>query len=144
MKGDCERRHGRLQRGSMSIELVVLTPVVVMFVLLALGLGRFELAREQVIGAARAGAEAAAVAQSAGEAQSAASTAATPALASGSSSCQDVHVVTNTAAFKAGGRVQVEVTCEVDFSDLLVPGWPGHASVEAVVSAPIDPFRSVQ
>jgi hypothetical protein len=144
VKGDRHSGGGHGQRGSMAIELVVLTPVVVMFALLALGLGRFELAREQVIGAARAGAEAAAVAPSAGDAQSAASTAAMPALTNGTYSCKQVNVVTNTAVFVPGGTVQVNVTCQVDFSDLFLPGFPGHTSVEAAVSAPIDPFRSVQ
>jgi hypothetical protein len=134
----------RSQNGSMSVELVVLTPVVVMFALLALGLGRFELLHEQVVGAAQAGAEAAAVAPSAAQAQAAATAAATPGIPPGPHSCRQLSVVTDTEQFVAGGSVRVTVSCEVDFSDLLIPGLPGHESVQAVVTAPIDPYRAVQ
>jgi hypothetical protein len=130
--------------GSLTIELIVLTPVILMFGLLALGLGRFELAREEVVGAARAAAEAASVEPSAAAAQSAALAAATPVLANQARTCGHISVVTSTNNFAPGGFVQVTVSCEVGFDDLLIPGLPGQTSVQAVVKAPIDPFRSVQ
>jgi hypothetical protein len=135
---------GPPEKGSLTVELVVLTPIVTIFVLLALAVGRFELAHEEVIGAARAAAEAASVAPSAGDAQSAALTAATPIVGSQSPTCTQLKVVADTARFVPGGSVEVVVSCEIDFSDLLVPGLPGHEEVQATVSAPIDPFRSVQ
>jgi Flp pilus assembly protein TadG len=138
------RGGGNRQRGSLTVELVVLTPVIVVFVLTALAFGRFELAREQVIGAARAAAEAASVAPDSGVAQSAAVTAATPIVVGGAHSCTHLNVVAGTENFAPGGSVRVTVTCQISFADLLVPGMPGHADVQAVVSAPIDPFRSVQ
>jgi Flp pilus assembly protein TadG len=137
------RRHPKSrQSGSLTIELVVLTPVVVLFVLLALALGRYELAREQVIGAARAGAEAASVVASAGDAQPAAFAAAAPVVANQAHSCTELSVSADTSHFAPGGSVRIVVTCQIDFSDLLVPGLPGHATVDAVEVAPIDPFRS--
>jgi Flp pilus assembly protein TadG len=140
-----ERRHRKDgERGSLTIELVVLTPVIVMFVLVTVAFGRFELAREQVVGAARAGAEAAAVVPSAADAQSAALASAAPVVANQAHTCTQLNVVTDTESFAPGGSVRVEVSCEIDFSDLLVPGFPGHVIVHAAVSAPIDPYRSVQ
>jgi Flp pilus assembly protein TadG len=145
-----DRRYGahrdgtHRDRGSLTVELVVLTPVIVLFVLTALAFGRFELAREQVIGAARAGAEAASVAPSAGAAQPAAVAAAMPMVTDGAHSCTQVHVVADTENFVPGGSVRVAVSCQISFGDLLIPGVPGHAEVSAVVSAPIDPFRSIQ
>jgi hypothetical protein len=115
-----------------------------MFVLVALGMGRFELAREQVVSAARAAAEAASVVPSAGDAQSAAVTAATPVLENQGHSCQQLSVKADTTQFVPGGSVRVVVSCRIDFSDVLVPGLPGQAEIQAVASAPIDPFRSVQ
>jgi Flp pilus assembly protein TadG len=132
------------QGGSFTIELVVVTPVVVLFILLALSLGRYELAREQVIGAARAAAEAASVVASPGDAQTAAFDAAAPVVADQAHSCQQLRVSADTSHFTPGGSVRVVVTCQIDFSDLLIPGVPGRASVEATEVAPIDPFRSVQ
>jgi Flp pilus assembly protein TadG len=136
--------HDHRQRGSLTVELVVLTPVIVLFVLIALAFGRFELARQQVIGAARAAAEAASVAPTAGAAQPAAVAAATPVVTEGTHACTQLTVVAQTKDFVPGGSVRVTVSCQVSFADLLIPGVPGHTEVSAVVSAPIDPFRSVQ
>jgi hypothetical protein len=118
--------------------------VIVLFVLVTLAFGRFELAREQVIGAARAAAEAASVVPSASDAQSAALTAATPIVAGDAHSCTQLSVVAETEDFYPGGSVTVSVSCEIDFADLLIPGLPGHADVRVAVRAPIDPYRSVQ
>jgi Flp pilus assembly protein TadG len=134
--------HG--QKGSLTVELVILTPVVMVFVLLALALGRFELAREQVVGAARAAAEAAAVVPSAADAQPAALAAALPVVANQAHTCVQLNVSTDTSDFVPSGSVRVVVSCQISFADLLVPGIPGHAEVQAEETAPIDPFRSVQ
>lgn len=131
------------EHGSMTVELVLLVPIVVMFALLAVGFGRYELARQQVIGAARAGAEAAAVVASSSQAQTAAESAATPGIESLGHGCVVLEVDTNTAHFEPGGFVRVSVTCQVAFSDLLVPGLPGSAVITVVQTAPIDPYRSV-
>ena len=131
-------------RGSLTVELIVLTPVIVVFVLMALAFGRFELAREQVVSAARAGAEAASVVPSAGDAQSAAEDAVDPIVSDHSHTCAVLSVSTDTAHFIPGGFVRVVVTCQIDFTDLLVPGFPGHTDVQETVTAPIDPFRSLQ
>lgn len=57
------------------MEAVALTSVVMIFVLLTVAFGRYEATRAQVIGAARAAAEAAAVVPSASLAQQAAAAA---------------------------------------------------------------------
>ena len=129
--------------GTMAIELVVLTPVVILFVLVALALGRFELAREQVVSAARAGAEVASVVPVAGDAQSAALSVVAPDVSDQLHSCTQLSVVTDTRDFVPGGSVRVVVSCQIGLADLLLPGFPGHETVQAAVSAPIDPFRSV-
>ncbi|HUC36255.1 MAG TPA: TadE/TadG family type IV pilus assembly protein [Acidimicrobiales bacterium] len=130
--------------GSFTAELALLAPVLMLFALLAVAVGRYELAREEVVGAARAAAEAAAVAPSAAEAQPAAASAASPAMQGLGRTCVVSNVDTDTSEFVPGGDVRVTVTCRVDFSDLLVPGFPGTTTVKAVQMAPIDPYRSVQ
>jgi hypothetical protein len=126
------------------VELIVLAPVVFVFVFTALAFGRFELAREQVIGAARAGAEAASVVPSAIDAESAAANAVDPIIADPSDVCAAVSVRTDTTHFVPGGFVRVVVECQIDLSDLFVPGFSGHENVQETVIAPIDPFRSLQ
>ena len=130
-------------RGSLSVELVVLTPVLIFFVLVVLSMGRYELAREQVLGAARAAAQSAALSPSASQAQAAALGAAAPIVRNDLRSCTALQVVTDTSDFVPGGSVRVTVSCRVDYADLLVPGVPGGHAVQAEVTAPIDPYRSV-
>jgi hypothetical protein len=129
--------------GSMTVELVVLTPVIILFVLVALAMGRFELAREQVVSAARAGAEAASVVSVAGDAQSTALSVVSPDISDQVHTCADLTVVTDTSHFIPGGSVSVTVSCQIGFTDLLIPGFPGHEVVQATVTAPIDPYRSL-
>jgi len=136
-------RHGHRDSGSLSVELVVLTPVLGIFVLLALALGRYELAKEEAISAARAAAQAVAVSASGAQAQTAAAAAVMPTF-EGHSPCSHVVVVTDVAAFVPAGLVRVAVSCRVDFSDLLAPGVPGATTVVAVQFASIDPYRSTQ
>jgi len=137
-----DRAGGEL--GSFTVELVLLAPVLVVFALVAMGLGRYELAREQVIAAARAAAEAASVAPSAVQAQTSASLAVTQDIEGRNRTCTDTAIETDTTDFVPGGIVRVTITCEVNFADLMVPGLPGSATFSVVQVAPIDPYRSVQ
>jgi Flp pilus assembly protein TadG len=130
-------------RGSLTVELVVLTPVIAIFLLVALAFGRYSLVRQQVVGGARAAASAAAVAASPAQAQQAALAAALPVLES-NHSCTDPRVTVVSGTFAPGGIVRVSVSCSVQFADLLVPGFPGSATVQAVQGAPIDPYRTIQ
>lgn len=131
-----------MARGSLTVELVVLTPVVAIFLLMSLAFGRYALASEQVVGGARAAADAVAVAGSADQAQQVALAAALPVLAS-SHSCVDPNVTVESNSFVPGGEVRVSVTCHVQLSDLLVPGFPGSATVKAIQVAAIDPYRTI-
>lgn len=135
--------HIRDDRGSLTVELVVLTPVVVMFALAMLAFGRFTQGRQQVVEAAQAGAQAAAVGSDATDAQQAAQTAAWTGVLARDRSCVNPQISTDLAHFAPGGYVVVEVTCHVDLSDLLVPGLPGSTTVQASSTAPLDPYRSM-
>ena len=127
--------------GSMTVELVVLTPVIVAFLLVTLAFGRYALAKEQLVGGARAGADAVAIAASALQAQQAGSAAAMPVLQS-DHACRNPTVSIDSSAFAPGGQVRVSVSCQVAFSDLLIPGLPGSVTVQAVQIATIDPYRA--
>ncbi|HZU79434.1 MAG TPA: TadE/TadG family type IV pilus assembly protein [Acidimicrobiales bacterium] len=130
-------------QGGLTVELVLLAPVLILFALMALGLGRYELARQELADAARAGAEAASVVPSADQAAGAASSAVLAPLNGQSHMCAHPAVTTDSSGFAAGGDVRVTVSCRVDLSDLLVPGLPGGVDVSATQVAPVDPFREV-
>ncbi|MHB8328485.1 MAG: TadE/TadG family type IV pilus assembly protein [Acidimicrobiales bacterium] len=129
--------------GSLTAELVVLAPVVALFALVAVGLGRYELAHQEVIDAARAAAEAASVVSSPADAESAAGDAVSPTLQGQRRMCSSYEVSTDAAAFAPGGFVKVTVSCRVALTDLLVPGFPGSVPVQATQTAPVDPYRWV-
>lgn len=131
------------ERGSLTAELVVLTPVIILLALFIVALGRVEVIRAQVAGAARAAAEAAATAADAPMAVAAARSAAPAALAGDRVGCTRLHVRADTTAFAPGGRVTVDLRCWVELADLAVPGLPGSVLLSSVVTAPVDPYRQV-
>jgi Flp pilus assembly protein TadG len=133
----------RDQEGSLTVELVVLTPVLLFLALVIVAFGRESGARQQVTEAARAGAESAAVLPSAASAQAGAAAAAVTGLVGHPDMCAHVSVDTDLLHFFPGGFVTVTVSCTVDLSDLTLPGISGETTVSATATAPIDPYRSV-
>jgi len=129
--------------GSLTVELVVLSPIVALLGLVGLGLGRCEMVRSQVLDAAHAGAEAAAVAPDETEAGSAAAAAVHPALSADVHACPDPVVTTDTTSFRPGGSVVVTVSCSVPMSDLMLIAFPSSLTVTADSALPIDVYRSI-
>ena len=134
------RDASRGDRGSLAIELVILTPILVLFMAVLVALGRIVEAQGQVDGAARDAARAASIAQDSGAALGDARAAADTDLA-GASKCTDTPNVTfgSGSALAPGGVVNVIVTCRVGLPALSFIGFQtktitGHAS------APIDTF----
>lgn len=130
-------------RGSLSVELVVVTPVLVLVALIMVVFGRVAEARQQVVEAARAGAEAASVLPTATSAVNGSDVEAAVGIAGGGRTCAEHRVETDVRHFFPGGSVTVTVVCEVPLSDVAVPGMPGSTTVRASSTAPIDPYRSV-
>lgn len=131
------------ERGSATVELVVLSPVVVLIAVVIAALGRVETVRAQVAGAARAAAAAAAEASDPLAAVTAARDMAPVAVAGDGVSCRPLSVQVDTSNFTAGGAVAVTVRCHVSMAGLLVPGFPGRLTVSSRVVASVDPYRSV-
>jgi Flp pilus assembly protein TadG len=133
----------RDERGSLTVELVVLTPVLLIMALAMLAFGRVAEARQQVVEAARAGAEAASIAPDVASAEAASEDAATGGDGSLSRTCTEPMVTTDASQFHPGGYVTVTVLCRVPLADVAIPGMPGSTLVTASSTAPIDPYRSV-
>ena len=133
----------RTEDGSLTVELAVLTPVILVIVLASLVLGRVVEARQQVVEAARAGAEAAAVLPSVSSAQWVGSTDAEVDLVDRTHTCARADVSVDTSHFTAGGYVTAHVSCLVLLSDVGFPGLPGSTVVSASATSPIDPYRSL-
>ena len=137
------RASRRGDSGSLIVELVVLAPVVFIVAMGSLVFGRVSEARQQVVEAARAGAEAAAILPTVGTAQWVGAINAVIDLIGRTHTCAHVDITTDTSHFVAGGTVTVHVTCQVLLSDLSFPGIPGTTVVQASATAPLDPYRAV-
>ena len=139
-------RRVELERGSMSFEMVILTPVLVMFMLLVVAGGRYVAVRGDVEAASRDAARAASLERDPGSAAAAAQETASAAL---HWNCRDVQLSTGfdgadpltPGGFVAGGVVRVSVTCDIPYNDLGLIGWNKTRQVTGVSYAPLDVYR---
>jgi Flp pilus assembly protein TadG len=130
-------------RGSSSVELVILAPLLVAMLLFVVLLGRFANLRVDVQGAARDAARTASLQRSATEASTSASDAAHLSLQTAGTSCSNLNVQTDTASFRAGGRVIVDIYCDVPMADLSLLSL-GQKTVHARFIEPVDTYRGQQ
>jgi Flp pilus assembly protein TadG len=136
-------RLGRNDQGSVTAELVLLTPLLILILLFVVALGRLAGARLNVDGAAAQAARAASIARDPTTAAAVAQQTATAALGSDHVTCAQLTVNTDTTQFAPGGSVAVTVTCTVGLSDLTGLRLPASESVSARASSVIDTYRSV-
>ena len=134
----------RGEAGGASVELVILTPVVLSLFLFVVAGGRLADARAKVDGAARDSARAASIARSPGRARSEGSAAAESRLTAGGVECRELQVDTDTSAFRAGGRVTSTISCSVDLGDLTLLRIPGRRTVTATATEPVDFHRGIR
>ncbi len=142
------RRAGRQQcdRGSVSLELAALAPVLLLLVLLTVAAMRITLAGAQVDGAARDAARAASLARTPASATAAAQQSAARTLAGQQLTCTQLTVTVDPAGFAVPvgttATVAVHLTCRVALGDVAGPGMPGSTTITAGYAAPLDPYRA--
>lgn len=137
--------HGRLdgqESGSVALELVLLTPLLLLMLLFVVALGRTVSARLEVDGAAAQAARAASIARDPTTAAAMATQAATTALGSDGVTCGNLTVSTDTADFAPGGQVEVTVTCHVHLADLVGLRLPSTETLSSTASSVIDTYRA--
>jgi Flp pilus assembly protein TadG len=132
-------RH-RGDRGSLALELVILTPILVLFMAMLVALGRIVEAQGQVDGAARDAARAASIAGGTEVAEQDAVTAADSDL-TGDATCRTRPSVTfgGGTSLAPGGQVNIVVQCSVSLPALSFIGFSAK-QVTGHASAPIDQF----
>jgi Flp pilus assembly protein TadG len=135
----------RTDSGAASLELVVLTPALVLLLALLVLAGRVALAGTSVEQAADEAARSASIARTAGGAREAAEEGAVRALGEQDLRCARVDVAVDVSGFGAPvgvpGQVRATVTCVVALADLAVPGFPGSRTVTATAVSPLDTYR---
>jgi Flp pilus assembly protein TadG len=130
------------------LEIAILTPAIMLLIAFVVLAGRFANATGDVLGAARDAARAASLEESHGAAEGAATAAALRALETDGYEClggartavpvYDAPVLGSTEP----GRVRVQVTCRVRFSDLGMPLLPGTRTITQDSLEVIDVYRS--
>lgn len=137
-------------RGSVSVEVAILTPAFLLLIVMAIVAGRTAIAHNAIDLAAHDGARAASLARDATTAREAAVSAAVDSLSRQGLRCvNDVagDVLVDTSGFAQPvdslelGFVSVTVTCEVSFADVAIVNAPATRELTSTFVSPLDTFR---
>ena len=132
----------RSENGSVTVETVLVAPIIVLLMLFVVFGGRIVGAKNQVEGAAQDAARSASLRQDPGTAEAAATQTADASLRAAGLACASRDISVNTSSFRPGGAVVVRVRCVARLSDLALLGVPGSRTFAATATEPIDLYRS--
>jgi len=128
-------------RGSVVVELLGLTLMVVTLHYLMMICARLVLADLRVTQAASAAARTASLARAPRTAETAANSTAWQAVTGARSACSRLSTRVDADDFRPGGIVRVRVACDVSLRDLTLLPVPGTRSVAASAASLIDQWR---
>ena len=129
-------------RGAVSTELAVLTPLLIGFMLFVVFAGRVAQAEGDVAHAAHEAARAASLTGTPSAAVEAAQATAAANISEGGVACRSFDVSVDTTNFAAGGQVAVAVTCQAAFGDIAMLAVPGSRTFTATAIEVIDTYRA--
>ncbi|MFI0409055.1 TadE/TadG family type IV pilus assembly protein [Actinomadura sp. 3N508] len=133
-------------RGSVTLELVIFAPALIIMLLFVIAAGRVAQAHQAVEAAARDAARQASIARDPATAQTSATSSARAALTREGLNCP-AHVSVDTAGFArpvgAAATVTAHVTCTVQLADVSLAGVPS-TTVRSRFTSPVDPYRGRQ
>lgn len=138
------RRKGSSGRdsGSATVEVVLLTPLLIGLLFLVVLCGRLVSAQLDLDTAAHEAARAASLDRTVPAAQHDAAAAVTDTLAARHLTCQHPTLTLDTDGLQPGGIVTATVGCTVPLSDLALVGVPGARQLTAKAVSPIDQWRA--
>lgn len=141
-------RSDRGEGGGTALEVVLITPLVLVFGLLIVAGYRYSINQQAIDSAAASAARAATQQTTADQAQAVAREQAAAALAAGDVSCQTVNVDIDTSGFAAApgtaATVSATITCEVSMAGLsAVPNLPGTITLTGSAVSPLDVHREI-
>ncbi len=138
------RADHRRDTGSIALELAVAAPALLLLLAFVVYVGRVSHAHGAVEGASHDAARAASLARTLTAATSDAQNTAAASLAADGLHCRTLSVAVNGHQFGAAlgqpGSVSVRVTCDLDLSQLGVPGVGAHRTIQAAYTSPLDPL----
>ena len=134
-------RPPRHERGSATAELVLLTPLLILFLLFIVGLGRLAHARALVGDATAQAARAATLHyQDPAQATQAAQQTATDALRSAGLACAAQTTRVDIGNDHPGGTITVTLACRVNLSAVTTAGFPGSETLAASFTSSVDKY----
>ena len=136
---------GLAQDGSVTLELAIVTPALLLILLLVIAAGRLSSAHGQTEEAARDAARAASLARDPQAAQQAAQAAAQASVINQKLSCSALNVsVSGNYSAPAGtpAAVTATVDCQVSLNDLALLPIPGSKQVSASYTSVLDTYRA--
>lgn len=129
--------------GSVTLEVVVLAPALILTLLFVIAAGRIAQAHQAVEAAARDAARQASIARDPATARTTALTSAQASLTRERLRCRP-NVTVNTAGFNhpigQPATVTTHVTCTIQLADIAAAGVPS-TTVTATFASPLDPYR---
>ncbi len=131
----------RGEAGSVTTEMVLLTPVLLTLLGFLVFAGRVGGIQQQVIAAVDQAARAASLGGAPDIAEQVAADTVATNLADAEVSCRDLSVQVDTATFRRGGHVSVTATCGIGLDDVVFAGLPGQRSFTATATEVIDIYR---
>lgn len=130
-------------RGAVpTLELVLVTPVLVVLLLLVVFAGRLGRTEQLVRDAAAAGARAASLRQDEGPARADAEAVVTETLRETGVACRQPQVAFPVLDLQPGGQVSIVVTCHIDNGDLTLLTVPGAHVVTGRATEVVDTYRA--
>lgn len=134
------------ETGSLTLELVVLAPAVLLLLGLVIAGGRAAIASQAVAQAASQAAREASLQSTPAAAASTARSRVESVLAGQDLQCEPASVSVDARALRSRpgtpGKVTVSVGCSVPWSDLGIPGAPGSRTLTSTGTAPIDTWTT--
>ncbi len=130
------------ERGSIAVEVAVITPALVFLMLLVVYAGKVSEADGNVERAAADAARVASLRQHPDDAADGAQTSAAANLTAAGVPCLALPTTVDTGDFEPGGTVTVTVRCEASMADVTLLGVPGRRIFTASAVEVIDTYRS--
>lgn len=129
------------QDGSVTTEVVLLTPVLLVLLGFVVLTGRIGEVDGAVANAAQQAARAASLVGTPTAAHAAAGATATANLDADGIACTRLSLAVDTGRLEPGGDVTVAVTCTVELGDIAFTGLPGSRTVRSRAVEVIDTYR---
>ncbi len=138
------RQPARDERGSLAVEMAMITPAILLVFGLIFAYGRVSQVNGTLESGTRDAVRSATMARSVDEARDRARAAIRDAIRATPQACQDSVQVDVVGDFVPGEPITLEAECTYGLSDIGLPGAPGTVTAHSSFTSMLDPYRGVE